>query len=265
MLDSPGVLFSSKCSQADLVLRNCIKLEHCEDPVAAVHAIVGKCPQEQLMQLYKISEYGSADEFVSHVAHKRGKIKKGGVPNLIAAARTILKDWTTGFIPYYTLPPTATSTTTPHDKKEIVSGWAKEFDLDSVQAVQDTELAALPSTGKTYVPMEANQPLAMVESQDGVSDDEDNEDDDEEEDGMADEEGEASQVRLHVKSSKAKGASKPQSNPLQPKDQQNLSKKKQLKKATKQKKRDQGDADAMDSEDDAMDSEPNKAYDFAAF
>jgi nuclear GTP-binding protein len=36
------------------------------------------------------------------VARKTGKLWKGGVPNIEAAARIVLKDWNNGKIPYYT-------------------------------------------------------------------------------------------------------------------------------------------------------------------
>jgi len=187
MIDSPGVLFSPNCTQADLVLRNCIKLEHCEDPVAAVHTIASKCPQEQLMQLYKISEYNSPEEFISHVAHKRGKIKKGGVPNLIAAARTVLKDWVTGAIPYYTLPPAHTASA--HDSTTIITSWNKEFDLDQVAKGQDEELSQLSSVGGSniFMEMQSSKPL-MMDAGAGLDEDED-EDGDENGDGDGDGDG----------------------------------------------------------------------------
>ena len=39
------------------------------------------------------------------IAEKRGKLKKRGVPDLESAARTVLDDWNSGRIPYFTLPP----------------------------------------------------------------------------------------------------------------------------------------------------------------
>jgi len=267
MIDSPGVLFSPNCTQAELVLRNCIKLEHCEDPVQAVHTIASKCPQQQLMQLYKISEYNSPEEFLSHVAHKRGKIKKGGVPNLIAAARTVLKDWVTGAIPYYTLPPK--QATSSHDAKTLVS-WNKEFDLDTVSKDQDAELNQLAAVGGSknlFVEMQSSEPLAM-DAGNGL--DEDNEDDNEDEGGMEDvgeEEGGApgAIALAPMKATKASGrSSKPQAHPIAEADQQGRAMKKQQKKASKQKRREDraanGDS-AMDNKDDNDDAGMQAAED----
>lgn len=254
LLDSPGVLFSADCSQSDLVLRNCIKLEQCEDPLAAVHAIVDRCPREQLMQLYKISEYSSPDEFASHVAHKRGKIKKGGVPNLIAASRTILKDWTTGFIPFYTLPP-ATTANIAYEEKEIVEGWAQEFNLDEVEKVMYEEIASSASAGRSdFMQIKANAPLTMVEEVAGGEDEDEDEDGSDE--GMdEDEDDETSSVRLAMKpDKKVKGASAKQANPILPEQQQQKTRKKEQKNQKKQ-----------EGEEEEEDTGMGGAYDFGAF
>lgn len=39
------------------------------------------------------------------VAHKRGKLKRGGVPDLDATARVVLHDWNDGRIPFFTRAP----------------------------------------------------------------------------------------------------------------------------------------------------------------
>jgi nuclear GTP-binding protein len=134
LIDSPGVLFAAGESQADLVLRNCVKVEQMEDPISAVVDLVSKVPSESLMEVYRIAAFSSPQEFISHVAHKRGKLKAGGVPNLAAAAISILKDWTNGVIPFYTLPPQ--NPNVEHESKVIVGGWGAEVDsvLDSHQA-----------------------------------------------------------------------------------------------------------------------------------
>lgn len=263
MLDSPGVLFSPDCTQSDLVLRNCIKLEQCEDPIGAVQAIASRCPPEQLMQIYHIAAYGSPEEFISHVAHKRGKIKKGGVPDLTAASKSILKDWVTGEIPYYTLPPKAVTST--HDSATIVSSWAAEFDLNSLEDMMAREIAtggAAAAASATFVAMEANAPLKMA---DGNLDEEDDDDDDvaavdmadedegddegegdgvddvdganDADDNMVDAEDSVTQIQVAEKKQKVVTASKPQSHPIAATEQVNKHKKKSIKKSIKKDKK----------------------------
>jgi len=159
LIDSPGVLFAAGESQADLVLRNCVKVEQMEDPVSAVVDLVSKVPSESLMEVYRIAAFSSPQEFISHVAHKRGKLKAGGVPNLLAAATSILKDWTNGVIPFYTLPPETTDA--EYESKVIVGGWGAEVDevLDSHQV--ELEKMTPAEALRSFFVKEASKPLPL--------------------------------------------------------------------------------------------------------
>ena len=48
-------------------------------------------PSKQLMQLYKIAVFAGADQFLQHVAHVRGKLRRGGTPDLVSAAKVGLQ------------------------------------------------------------------------------------------------------------------------------------------------------------------------------
>ena len=58
--------------------------------------ILKLCPARLLVTLYKIPNFESVDDFLQKVASVRGKLKKGGVVNVGAAARIILHDWNEG-------------------------------------------------------------------------------------------------------------------------------------------------------------------------
>ena len=49
----------------------------------------------QVLEYYCIPEYDDVQEFLSHLAKKMGKLKKGGIPDLEAAAKAVLRDWNT--------------------------------------------------------------------------------------------------------------------------------------------------------------------------
>lgn len=61
--------------------------------------------QQHSTSAAQIARYSNAQEFLFNVAHARGKLGKGGVPNLTLAARSVIQDWNDGKIPYYTPPP----------------------------------------------------------------------------------------------------------------------------------------------------------------
>ena len=58
-----------------------------------------------MLKLYRIGDYDNPKEFLVQVAMSRGKLKKGGIPDLEGTAKMILQDWVSGRIKYYALPP----------------------------------------------------------------------------------------------------------------------------------------------------------------
>ncbi|CAJ0581396.1 unnamed protein product, partial [Mesorhabditis spiculigera] len=183
LLDSPGVVLATK-SQLDTVevaLRNAIRVESLADPVAPVHAILRRCSKETLMLHYTIAEFDSCDKFLSLVARKLGRLKKGGVADVDAAARHVLQDWNTGRLRYYTQPPEQPVVHETTGAAEIVQQFSKEFDIDSL----DTDLANLVEE----LPMETSSDVATAYSgseaavserwgEEGESEDDDEEMDD---------------------------------------------------------------------------------------
>lgn len=137
MIDSPGVVFASSVgeSTASAALRNCKKIEKLTDPIAPVDEIIRRCPAEQLMLFYGTSKFVDVHDFLRQIGRLQGKLKKGGVPDTIAAARIVLNDWNIGRIPYYTNPPERCSAADKmHVGVEVVATWGEEFDAKKVFA-----------------------------------------------------------------------------------------------------------------------------------
>lgn len=110
------------------------QVEKIEDAVLPVSEIVRRCPAKQLMSIYKVAGFSTADEFLQHIANARGKLKKGGTADLQAAAKIVLQDWNDGRIPYYTMPPQR-ETQQGHAAAEVVTNWGAQFDADEVGLV----------------------------------------------------------------------------------------------------------------------------------
>ena len=105
LLDCPGVIFEEDSHDPGLLLRNCISVDQLEDPIPAAHAVFGRCRPAQLMHVYNLPRFGDREELLLLLAQQRGYVGKGGVADKLRAARMLLKDWNTGKIPFYTLPP----------------------------------------------------------------------------------------------------------------------------------------------------------------
>ncbi|KAH8599070.1 P-loop containing nucleoside triphosphate hydrolase protein [Bisporella sp. PMI_857] len=173
LLDSPGIVFpssgdGSKASkteeQARLVLLNAIPPKQIEDPVPAVTLLLKRLSASQdmlgkLMDVYGLPPLMTTNgdpttDFLVQVARKRGRLGKGGVPNLNSAATTVITDWRDGRIQgWMDAPVLAVAPSVPAgseqdpkavgDQKEIVTEWAAEFKLeglwgDGTDASEDT-------------------------------------------------------------------------------------------------------------------------------
>jgi len=128
LLDSPGVVFDDKTA----LLGNCVDAESMEDPIPPVAELLNRCNHSSLLMTYNIPSFPPGDVmmFLAMVARSHGRVLKGGIPDKVAAARAILKDWNSGKIPFYTPPPKTLGTPDVADDAMIVSTFGKEFDLE---------------------------------------------------------------------------------------------------------------------------------------
>ncbi|KAJ2612423.1 nuclear GTP-binding protein nug1 [Coemansia sp. RSA 1365] len=164
LLDCPGIVFNSpakgmnkvdKVAAAEMMLRNCIKVELLDDPIAPVDIIVKRCNPVALHGMYNVSAFTDTRDFLVQLARQRGMLKRQGIADLTAAARIVLNDWNKGKIPYYTLPPGMTQTTASGktaagdaavahgaERAVVVDKWAKEFDIDALLGDMDAKVLA---------------------------------------------------------------------------------------------------------------------------
>ncbi|XP_051172196.1 guanine nucleotide-binding protein-like 3 homolog [Leptopilina boulardi] len=133
LLDSPGIVFSAPSKdqndQSSVALKNAVKIESIKDPFTPASLILKRISTPQLMELYDIHEFSTPEEFFSKKAARMGRFKRGGVPDILAAARSVLTDWNSGKIRYYTVPP---EEPVCQLSAEIVTQMAKEFDINSI-------------------------------------------------------------------------------------------------------------------------------------
>ncbi|KAJ2316342.1 nuclear GTP-binding protein nug1 [Coemansia sp. RSA 2704] len=195
LLDCPGIVFNSpaqgtqkldKSAVAEMILRNCIKVELLEDPIAPVDIIVQRCNPSALQILYNVPAFLDTRDFLVRLARQRGLLKRQGIADLIGAARIVLGDWNRGKIPYYTLPPgmgkqTASGKTAAGDaaaahgaeRAVVVSEWAKEFDIDALLGDMDTQVLENASTDSANRRVMVMEGRTVVQDADIVMDDTD--------------------------------------------------------------------------------------------
>nr|CAD2173886.1 unnamed protein product [Meloidogyne enterolobii] len=84
-----------------------------------------------LMLHYNLPEFDDCDSFLALLAKRSGRMKKGGRPDLNAAAKQVLNDWNSGKLHYFTEPPEQQIVS--EFQPELVSEFVKEFDLDNLE------------------------------------------------------------------------------------------------------------------------------------
>ncbi|KAI8618275.1 P-loop containing nucleoside triphosphate hydrolase protein [Chytriomyces sp. MP71] len=149
LLDCPGIVFSKgpvsgdPTAQAEVLLRNCVKTELIDDPITPVEVILSRCSKEQIQLLYDLPPFANTRDFLIQLAKQRGKLRRGGIPDLENTARSVLQDWNAGRVPFYTLPPDSGVAVTTHVESSIVTKWAKEFQMPEIVAVEDELIASV--------------------------------------------------------------------------------------------------------------------------
>ncbi|KIY62089.1 P-loop containing nucleoside triphosphate hydrolase protein [Cylindrobasidium torrendii FP15055 ss-10] len=154
VVDSPGVVFDEDDLQqkgdnvrGNILLRNVVKVEDIEDPIAVVEQILLRTPIETIQQLYGLPEFASPPEFLTMLALKSGRLLKGGTPDLLAAGRHVLNDWNHQKIPYFSVPPSIHPSLIPSrmsnaeiapgaedvGQAQILSEFSKPFELPGLE------------------------------------------------------------------------------------------------------------------------------------
>merc|ERR1712142_896177 len=185
MIDSPGIVMSSSVDPVERVLRNCTRLDTAGvEPSLVVDRILARCTTQQIMLQYGVPNFKDATEFLTLMAQKLGRLKKGGIPDVEKAAAKVVEDWNQGKIRYYTQPPEEHSLS-HHLTAEIVTSMSSAFDLSQVEDLQTLTLQKLKGADAAKEVVLASQGLTDGDmDEDKVAEDEDDdewEDDDEEE------------------------------------------------------------------------------------
>lgn len=164
LLDSPGIVFPSSSSQgangethphlsskqinqANLTLLSALPPSAITDPISAITLLLHRLSRSEatlqpLLDQYSlppstlVSMGANGDvttDFLIQVARKRGRLGKGGVPNLQSAAMGVLMDWRDGRIRgWIEAPKENEAGESGAGNKEIVKEWAEEFKLEGL-------------------------------------------------------------------------------------------------------------------------------------
>ncbi|XP_042639373.1 guanine nucleotide-binding protein-like 3-like protein [Orycteropus afer afer] len=158
LLDAPGIVPGPN-SEVGTILRNCIHIQKLIDPVTPVETILQRCNMEEISNYYGISGFQTTEHFLTAVARRLGKKKKGGIYSQEQAAKAVLADWVSGKITFYTLPP-PTHTLPTHLSAEIVKEMTEVFDIEDTEQANEDTMECL-ATGESDELLGDIEPLKM--------------------------------------------------------------------------------------------------------
>mmetsp|Transcript_102918 Transcript_102918/g.266045 ORF Transcript_102918/g.266045 Transcript_102918/m.266045 type:complete len:679 (-) Transcript_102918:296-2332(-) len=122
LLDCPGIVpptANDFANDSAKVLKGVVRAERIQTPSDYIDEVLSRVKKPYLLQRYKLpedTEWKDAEEFLTILGEKMGKLAKGGEAQLDTVARIVLYDWQRGRIPYFTPPPEETSSSSSSRK-----------------------------------------------------------------------------------------------------------------------------------------------------
>ncbi|KAG7087550.1 hypothetical protein E1B28_013506 [Marasmius oreades] len=163
IIDSPGVIFDDDDDEAkgqkkgSVLLRNVVKVEDVDDPIAVVEEILSRTAKETIQKIYNLPGFSSTLEFLTMLALTSGRLLKGGTPDITSTARQVITDWNHQKIPYFSVPPEIHPSSIPSmmetgsyeaivapgaenvGQSQIVTSFSKPFELAGLFGAADAK------------------------------------------------------------------------------------------------------------------------------
>lgn len=149
LIDCPGIVPpSAKDTEADILFRGVVRVEHVSNPEQYIPTMLQKCERKHLERTYEISGWARFEddekllerasiEFIELIARKGGRLLKGGEPDESGVSKQILNDFNRGKIPWFTAPPKDDTERTGEDKRAGVK--RKRAEREAKKAGEEEE------------------------------------------------------------------------------------------------------------------------------
>lgn len=106
LIDCPGIVpIGMGDTETATILKGVVRVENVEGPSEHIPALMARVKPEYLRQTYNLKSWKDHEDFLSQLAHRMGKLLKGGDADLDTCAKMVINDWVRGKIPFYVEPP----------------------------------------------------------------------------------------------------------------------------------------------------------------
>ncbi|KAG2153524.1 NGP1NT-domain-containing protein [Suillus bovinus] len=177
LIDCPGVVpTSANDSQASTVLKGVLRVEALPVPSEHIPALMSRVKPLYLSRTYGValpdpddpSRSWDPEQFLDTLARMKGRLLKGGEPDVNGVAKIILSDWVRGRIPFFVSPPERSEELNKTEAKLKARSKGKAKAVDSGSEVLAVKQNLKTITQKNTFLAEDVQPL----DEDDVEDEE---------------------------------------------------------------------------------------------
>ena len=149
LIDCPGIVpASAQDTQTAKVLKGVVRVEALPTPSEHIPALMSRVKPVYLARTYNLEVPGSGDPFdpdevLDKLARMKGRLLKGGEPDLDGVAKILLSDWVRGKIPYFVPPPERPEEVNKAEEVKRKREEAKEKRKNQVADEQEERLRAI--------------------------------------------------------------------------------------------------------------------------
>jgi len=149
LIDCPGIVpASAQDTQTAKVLKGVVRVEALASPSEHIPTLMSRVKPVYLARTYNLEVPESGDPFdpdevLDKLARMKGRLLKGGEPDLDGVAKILLSDWVRGKIPYFVPPPERPEEVNKAEEVKRKREEAKEKRKNQVAEEQEERLRAI--------------------------------------------------------------------------------------------------------------------------
>lgn len=171
LIDCPGIVpVSAHDSETGTVLKGVVRVENLETPSEHIATVLSRVKPEYIRRTYHLREWRDAEDFLSQLAVRMGKLRKGGEPDLDTCAKMVLNDWIRGKIPFFVPPPAPAPDAAQKEREHEKEVRGVEQPLR--QIVVASKFSAEDAEGGEPADFERDDEPEPAEAEDAVEEDE---------------------------------------------------------------------------------------------
>lgn len=173
LIDCPGVVYPSAETDTEKVLKGVVRVELITNPEDYISCVLERVKPEYMRKTYKLEGWSDHVDFLEKLAHRTGKLLKGGEPDISIVARMVLNDWQRGKLPFF-VPPVGFENPLPkkvaEDVTEETNGKNEEEETEKSEDKGKTESLKVGHVVQDFRKIRINLSFSTEDNKDAFGD-----------------------------------------------------------------------------------------------